>query len=81
MRIQSEEDQALKEKLELCVERLSDTNGTLREQALDMIKKEVSESTSSMTAVPKPLKFLTSLYKKLTDTYDKYTANDIFKVS
>jgi 26S proteasome regulatory subunit N1 len=66
----------LKEKLELCVERLGDTNATLREQALEMIKKEVSEATSSMTSVPKPLKFLTSLYGKLTDTYNKYSAND-----
>ena len=63
------------------MERLGDTNATLREQALDMIKKEVSEATSSMTSVPKPLKFLTSLYKKLTETYEKYTAQDSFKVS
>ena len=46
-----------------------------------MIKKEVSESTSSMTAVPKPLKFLTSLYPKLTETYEKYTKDDMYKVS
>ena len=63
------------------MERLGDTNATLREQALEMIKKEVSESTSSMTAVPKPLKFMTGLYKKLTETYDKYAAKDAFKVS
>jgi 26S proteasome regulatory subunit N1 len=72
----SEEDQALKEKLELCVERLADSNATLRDQALEMIKKEVSESTSSMTSVPKPLKFLTGLYSKLTETYNKYSAED-----
>ena len=46
-----------------------------------MIKTEVAGATSSMTAVPKPLKFLTSLYPKLTETYTKYTANDTFKVS
>ena len=46
-----------------------------------MIKKEVSESTSSMTAVPKPLKFMTGLYKKLTETHDKYANKDAFKVS
>jgi len=61
----SEEDVALKEKLELCVERLSDTDAGLRQTALDMIKAEVAGATSSMTAVPKPLKFLTPLYKKL----------------
>ena len=46
-----------------------------------MIKKEVMEATSSMTAVPKPLKFLMGLYKKISETYEKYTAQDAFKVS
>ena len=30
-----------------------------------MIKSEVAGATSSMTAVPKPLKFMTPLYPKL----------------
>ena len=34
-----------------------------------MIKTEVSGATASMTSVPKPLKFLTPLYDKLTDAY------------
>lgn len=71
----------MKEKLELCVERLSDPQEGLRTQALEMIKTEVADSTSSMTSVPKPLKFLTPLYKKLTETYEKYTKDDDFKVS
>ena len=58
----SEEDQALKEKLELCVKRLSDKEAGLRQNALEMIKTEVAGATSSMTSVPKPLKFLTPLY-------------------
>ena len=78
---QSAEDQELKEKLELCVERLSDTQEGLRSQALEMIKTEVAGATSSMTAVPKPLKFLTPLYKKLTEIYEKYAKDDDFKVS
>ena len=78
---QSAEDQELKEKLELCVERLSDTQEGLRSQALEMIKTEVAGATSSMTAVPKPLKFLTPLYKKLVEIYEKYTKADDFKVS
>ena len=75
----SEEDQALKEKLELCVERLSDTDAGLRQTALDMIKTEVAGATSSMTSVPKPLKFLTPLYKKLTEIYEAHPAADAFK--
>lgn len=79
--IQNEEDEALKEKLELCVERLADKDAGLRKNALQMIKDEVSGATSSMTSVPKPLKFLTPLYAKLTETYKAYTAKDDFKVS
>ena len=75
----NEEDAALKEKLELCVERLSDSDGGLRQTALDMIKTEVAGATSSMTSVPKPLKFLTPLYKKLTETYEAYSGAAAFK--
>ena len=75
----NEEDEALKEKLELCVKRLSDKEAGLREKALEMIKGEVAGATSSMTAVPKPLKFLTPHYKVLTDTYEKHTASETFK--
>jgi 26S proteasome regulatory subunit N1 len=77
----TEEDQALKEKLELCVERLTDSDAGLRKNALSMIKEEVCGATTSMTSVPKPLKFLTPLYDKLVEAYNKQTANDDFKVS
>ena len=79
--LQNEEDQALKEKLELCVERLGDRDAKLRQQALDMIKSEVAGATASMTSVPKPLKFMTAMYKKLKETYEKTATNDSFKVS
>ena len=46
-----------------------------------MIKTEVAGATSSMTSVPKPLKFMTPLYGKLTECYKKHAANDDFKVS
>jgi len=39
---------------------------------MEMIKSEVAGATSSMTSVPKPLKFLTPLYKKLTETYERH---------
>jgi 26S proteasome regulatory subunit N1 len=44
-----------------------------------MIKGEVAGATSSMTSVPKPLKFLTPLYKKLTEIYDAHSGADAFK--
>ena len=46
-----------------------------------MIKTEIAGATSSMTSVPKPLKFLTPLYSKITDTYKGYAAEDDYKVS
>ena len=78
---QSEEDQALKEKLELCVERLSDRDAGLRQKALEMIKEEIRTATTSMTSVPKPLKFCSPLYPKLVEAHKNYTSNDAFKVS
>ena len=75
----NEEDEALKEKLELCVKRLSDKEPGLRQNALEMIKTEVAGATSSMTSVPKPLKFLTPLYKQLTDTHAAHASDDAFK--
>jgi len=71
----------LKEKLELCSERLSDKDAGLKKQALEMIKTEVVGATTSMTSVPKPLKFLSPLYSKLTDAYKLCTVEDDFKVS
>jgi 26S proteasome regulatory subunit N1 len=60
----SEEDKELKERLETCVSTvLNDKEETLvtipiRSNALDIIVNELRTATSSMTSVPKPLKFL-----------------------
>lgn len=58
------------------MERLSDVEPQLRMNAFEMIKSEINGATASMTSVPKPLKFLTPLYPKLTQTFDKYTTDD-----
>ena len=79
--IQSEEDQALKDKLELCVERLSDKEAGIRQNALEMIKTEVAGATSSMTSVPKPLKYMSPMYKKLVEIHTNHREGDKFKVS
>lgn len=46
-----------------------------------MIKTEITEATTSMTSVPKPLKFLTPQYPKLVEAYKNHAAADSFKVS
>lgn len=80
VKIQNEEDQQLKEKLELLNERLRDADIAQRKFALQEIKKEVAGATSSMTSVPKPLKFLSGLYTALRDYYLSLPQSD-FKVN
>ena len=55
----------LKEKLELLVERLTDREKIQRVNALDQLKIEVTGATSTMTSVPKPLKFLCPKYAEI----------------
>lgn len=45
--------------------------------ALDAIKNFIKTSTSSMTAVPKPLKFLRPHYDDLTEQYEKWAAGSV----
>ena len=55
----------LKEKLELLIERLTDRDMAQKVFALKELKTEISGATSSMTSVPKPLKFLSPHYKRI----------------
>lgn len=72
----SEEDRELKERLETCVSTLinekSEASVTtqIRLKALDVIVTELRGATSSMTSVPKPLKFLRPKFETLKDYYE-----------
>ncbi|RZC86510.1 hypothetical protein C5167_030588 [Papaver somniferum] len=61
----SEEDLALKQRLELYVERVQDPSPEVQKLALESMGHEIRNSTSSMTSVPKPLKFLRPHYGTL----------------
>ncbi|KAE8703079.1 26S proteasome non-ATPase regulatory subunit 2 [Hibiscus syriacus] len=65
----SEEDLALKQQLELYVERVQDSDPGLQKVALESMRHEIRTSTSSMTSVPKPLKFLRPHYGTLKSFY------------
>ncbi|KAH7089131.1 armadillo-type protein [Paraphoma chrysanthemicola] len=65
----SEEDQQLKNELDMLVERILESDTSLYKPALDQIKDFIKTSTSSMTAVPKPLKFLRPHYENLEKAY------------
>ncbi|KAL6862764.1 proteasome regulatory particle base subunit [Amphichorda felina] len=72
----SEEDQQLKNELDMIVERLTESNASLYKSALEAMKTSIKTSTSSMTAVPKPLKFLRPHYETLTKLYDEWPDGD-----
>ncbi|SCV99505.1 LAFE_0A04632g1_1 [Lachancea fermentati] len=69
----SEEDLKLKTDLEILVQRLTEDDQKLYEPSLEQLKEYIKNSTSSMTAVPKPLKFLRPSYPQLCSIYDKWT--------
>lgn len=69
----SEEDQKLKSDLELLVQRLLEDDSKLYGASLNQLKDFIKNSTSSMTAVPKPLKFLRPFYPELCQVYDKWS--------
>uniref|UniRef100_A0A3Q3G673 26S proteasome non-ATPase regulatory subunit 2 n=1 Tax=Kryptolebias marmoratus TaxID=37003 RepID=A0A3Q3G673_KRYMA len=66
----SEEDKQLQEDLEMMVERLSEKNTELYHSALEELRRQIRSSTTSMTSVPKPLKFLRPHYGKLKEIYE-----------
>ncbi|KAI1386428.1 26S proteasome regulatory complex, non-ATPase subcomplex, Rpn1 subunit [Hypoxylon trugodes] len=72
----SEEDQQLKSELDMLVERLTESDASLYKPALEAMKTSIKTSTSSMTAVPKPLKFLRPHYPTMTKLYDEWPEGD-----
>lgn len=68
--VQSPEDQQLKQELELLVERAKDPKPEIQKNALESLKSHIRSSTTSMTSVPKPLKFLRPFYPELVTFYN-----------
>lgn len=53
-----------------------ESDASLYKPALEAIKDSIKTSTSSMTAVPKPLKFLRPHYENLEKAYESWPAGD-----
>ncbi|SOV04151.1 probable RPN1 - 26S proteasome regulatory subunit [Ustilago sp. UG-2017a] len=68
----SEEDLQLKNELEMLVERLKENDSSLYRPALESLRTLIRTSTSSMTSVPKPLKFLRPHYPELKTLYESW---------
>ncbi|KAJ7770509.1 26S proteasome regulatory complex non-ATPase subcomplex Rpn1 subunit [Mycena metata] len=72
----SEEDLQLRNELEMLAERLKESNTDLYRPALETLRTLIRTSTSSMTSVPKPLKFLRPLYPDLQTLYETWPASE-----
>ncbi|VAI43697.1 unnamed protein product [Triticum turgidum subsp. durum] len=75
----SEEDLALKEQLELYVVRAQDVDPGVQRLALESMRQEIRSATSSMTSVPKPLKFLRPHYGTLKSYYETMPESELKK--
>ncbi|KAI8925728.1 armadillo-type protein [Entophlyctis helioformis] len=73
----SEEDQQLKSELEMLVERLKEPKTELYKPALETLRTLIRTSTSSMTSVPKPLKFLRPHYGDLKEVFEKWPESEV----
>lgn len=67
----SEEDKQLQDELEMLVKRLSEGNIDLYIPALEGLRTAIRSATTSMTSVPKPLKFLRKHYDELKTIYER----------
>lgn len=66
----SEVDKQLQDELEMLLERLREKDTSLYRPALEELRRQIRSSTTSMTSVPKPLKFLRPHYGKLKEIYE-----------
>ncbi|KAJ8986255.1 hypothetical protein NQ317_009963 [Molorchus minor] len=76
----SEEDKQLQDELNLCVERLQENDERLYLPALQALGNHIRASTTSMTSVPKPLKFMKPHYDTMKQIYKKIADADVKKV-
>jgi 26S proteasome regulatory subunit N1 len=73
---ESPEDKKKREELALLVERLQDQDLGVQKLALESLRTEIRTSTTSMTSIPKPLKFLRAHYVKIKEIQQKMPQND-----
>lgn len=65
----SEDDKQLQDELNMLVERLQDENKDLYMPALEAMRNLIRASTTSMTSVPKPLKFMRPHFETMKEVY------------
>ncbi|CAJ0930839.1 unnamed protein product, partial [Mesorhabditis belari] len=65
----TEEDKKLEEDLGMLMQRLSEKDESLWKPSLDAMRNLIRASTTSMTSVPKPLKFMRPHYAKMKELH------------
>ncbi|KAL8275229.1 hypothetical protein Esti_000813 [Eimeria stiedai] len=75
----TEDDRKVKENIELLVERTCDSDLSIVALALETLSRELKAATSSMTSVPKPLKFLRPHLDRLVDRYKELESGSNLK--
>jgi len=70
----SEEDKKLQDDLLMLLERLEGSDTSLYTPSLEMLRTLIRTSTTSMTSVPKPLKFMRPQYGRMKAIYGKLSA-------
>jgi 26S proteasome regulatory subunit N1 len=71
--LQSDEDEQLQAELTKLVECLQQENADLYMEALHELAEKIRASTTSMTSVPKPLKFMRPHYDTMKEVHNKMT--------
>ena len=56
----------------MAVERLFDIDPQIRINSYNFLKDQITTSTSSMTSIPRPLKFLRAHYQEIKEKYEKF---------
>jgi 26S proteasome regulatory subunit N1 len=59
---------------------LYDIDADIRMNSYNMLKTEITTSTTSMTSIPRPLKFIIPHFQAIKEAHDKYPSNDKFKL-
>ncbi|RWS15345.1 26S proteasome non-ATPase regulatory subunit 2-like protein, partial [Dinothrombium tinctorium] len=72
----SEEDRQMQEELEMLVTRLKEPLVSLYIPALESLRTMIRSATTSMTSVPKPLKFLRQHYDSLKAIYETMPSDE-----
>lgn len=76
----SDEDQQLQDDLAMLVARLQNSSEEIAMAALESMRKLIRASTTSMTSVPKPLKFMRPHYETMKEVYKKLHGQEIRQV-